>query len=66
MSDIATLFTEDPLKLTKENLDEIIAYYRNARAQFTAGVKSAGATKKMKDASSVTKITNLDDILGDL
>jgi hypothetical protein len=65
MSDIADLFTEDPLKLTKSNLDEIIAWYRNARNQFNAGAKSAGATKKMKDPAA-PKITNLDDLLGDL
>jgi len=65
MSDIAALFTEDPLKLTKSNIDEIIAWYRNARNQFNAGAKAAGSTKKMKAADG-PKITNLDDLLGDL
>jgi len=64
MSDIARLFAEDPLKLTKEDRAAIIARYREARAQFNLGVKSAGSTKKVK--AETPKITNLDDILGDI
>jgi len=67
MTDIAKLFTEDPLNLTKENIDEIIQYYRNARANFSSGEKSAGSTKKMKEASApgvkVAKL-DLDSLLG--
>lgn len=61
MSDIARLFAEDPLNLTKDNIDEIIGYYRNARANFNTGEKAAGSTKKMKEASAPgAKITTLD------
>jgi hypothetical protein len=61
MTDIARLFAEDPLNLTKENIDEIIAYYRTARANFNTGEKAAGSTKKMKEASAPgAKVTSLD------
>lgn len=62
MTDIARLFAEDPLNLTKDNIDEIIGYYRTARANFNAGEKAAGSTKKMKEIASgnTTKVTSLD------
>jgi hypothetical protein len=61
MTDIARLFAEDPLNLTKDNIDEIIAYYRTARANFNTGEKAAGSTKKMKEASAPgAKVTSLD------
>lgn len=61
MTDIARLFAEDPLSLTKEGIDEIITYYRTARANFNAGEKSAGSTKKLKEASAPgAKVTTLD------
>lgn len=61
MTDIARLFAEDPLKLTRENIDEIIGYYRTARANFNNGEKSAGSTKKLKEASAPgAKVTSLD------
>jgi len=61
MSDIARLFAEDPLSLTKENIDEIITYYRTARANFETGERAAGSTKKMKEASAPgAKVTTLD------
>ena len=64
MSDLAKLFSEDPLKLTKEDRAQIIAHYREARTQFNLGAKDAGAAKKLKGAAA-PKITNLDSILGD-
>lgn len=61
MTDIARLFAEDPLNLTKDNIDEIIAYYRTARNNFNLGEKAAGSTKKMKEASAPgAKVTTLD------
>ena len=45
---MAELFARDPLKHTRESIDEIIAYYRTARANFNLGEKSAGSTKKAK------------------
>lgn len=67
MTDIARLFAEDPLNLTKENIDEIIAYYRTARANFNTGEKAAGSTKKMKEASAPgakVQTLDLDKLLG--
>lgn len=55
MSDIAELFSRDPLKLTKEDIGEIISYYRQKRAQFNLGDKTAGSTKKMKTADPKVK-----------
>lgn len=61
MSDIARLFAEDPLNLTRENIDDIIAYYRTARANFNNGEKAAGSTKKLKEASAPqARVTSLD------
>lgn len=50
MSDMAELFARDPLNHTRESIDAIIAYYREARKNFILGEKSAGSTKKMKAA----------------
>ena len=83
MSDISELFQTDPLKLTSADfveewknktghrpLDQIIAYYREARAKFNLGEKAAGSTKKMvaKGSTSAEKIDakGLDDLLNDL
>lgn len=61
MTDIARLFAEDPLNLTKDNIDEIIKYYRTARANFNLGEKSAGSTKKLKaTGEAAPKVTTLD------
>lgn len=67
MTDIARLFAEDPLSLTRENIDEIISYYREARKNFNNGEKAAGSTKKLKAAgepkAKVEKL-DLDKLLG--
>ena len=60
MTDIARLFQLDPLNLTKADITEIIKYYRAASAQFTAGDKTAGATKKMKSNGTTVKEKKLD------
>lgn len=61
MSDMAELFARDPLKHTRESINEIIVYYRGARAAFNQGEKSAGSTKKAK-ASAGPKGPKLDAI----
>ena len=68
MTDMAELFARDPLKHTRESIDEIITYYRSARAAFALGEKSAGSTKKAK-AAPVPKgeklgSLDLDELLG--
>lgn len=47
MSDISDLFALDPLKLTRENIEAIIAHYRQARANFNLGAKQAGSAKAL-------------------
>lgn len=67
MTDIARLFAEDPLSLTRDNIDEIIKYYRTARANFNTGEKAAGSTKKMKAAGEPgpkVSTIDLDKLLG--
>ncbi len=68
MSEISELFQRDPLSLTKPDIDSIIAYYREARAKFNLGEKSAGSTKKMAKGEAGPKIDSkgLDDLLNDL
>lgn len=49
-NDIDRLMDLDPLSLSKQNLDSIIAYHRQARANFESGVKpkkEAGPTVKI-------------------
>lgn len=60
MSDIAAIFAKDPLELTNPDIEDIIKYYREKRAQFNLGDKTAGATKKIAGP----KITNVDELLG--
>lgn len=64
MTDISKLFSEDPLNLTKPDIDAIIAKYREARTGFELGDKTAGNTKKVKktDAPKEAQI-DLDDLL---
>lgn len=77
MSDLQDLFQTDPLLLTTKDFSDayeaktgakplatIIKVYREARAQFDLGAKSAGATKKV--AKGGDKIKDLGDLLSDL
>jgi hypothetical protein len=59
MTDIAELFARDPGQHTKESIDEIITYYRNARAQFVLGDTKAGKTTKPKGPAG-PKLGSLD------
>lgn len=63
MSDIQRIFDEDPLKLTRNDYEEVVAYYRSARQQFALGDKKAGKAPKKGNGD---KITDLDSILSDL
>ncbi len=66
MSDLSELFARDVLnsRLNDEELNLVIRRMRDARGQFNLGNKAAGNPKKLKEA--MPKITNLDEILGDL
>ncbi len=61
MSDLQRLFDEDPLRLTRKDYAEIVAYYRNARQQFMLGDKKAGKAPKKPGEK-----LDLDSILSDL
>lgn len=66
MSDISRLFQEDPLKLTQDDITAIVNRYREARAQFNLGDKTAGKTAKVKgEKPKVEKLktVDLDDLL---
>jgi hypothetical protein len=64
MTDIAELFARDPMKLTKEDIGEIVKEYRKMRGQFNLGNKSAGSTKpptvKQKETLDLAKALGLD------
>lgn len=67
MSDIQALFDKDPLSMTRDDLKEMAAYYRDRRNAFNLGDKQAGSTKKLKSSTTPSpKISNLDELLGDL
>lgn len=54
--DLDTLMAQDPLSLSTQDLDAIIAYQRRMRAQREAGIR----TKKPKDAApSKLDVTSL-------
>lgn len=66
MSDLSDLFARDPLSLTTTDIDTIITRYREARAQFNLGEKSAGSTKKMAKAKAPKETQiDLDELLND-
>lgn len=45
MTDIAELFSRDPLSLSDQDLQSIIERFRAARGQFNLGNMKAGSTK---------------------
>lgn len=58
MSDIAELFARDPLKLTKAEIKDIVAFNRANRAQFNLGnIKAGKAVSKPKVSA---KLAGLD------
>jgi len=60
MSDLQTLFDRDPLQLSEQDLDTIIAKLREQRANFKLGEKSAGSMKPKAPKKIVTKETQID------
>lgn len=45
MTDLSTLFSRNPLELTRDDLRTIIEAFRKSRHQFTLGNVKAGSTK---------------------
>jgi len=70
MTDIAELFARDPLELSAQDLDAIIARLREQRGQFNLGNARAGSmkpkTEKQKQALSLSDKLDLGNLLGDL
>ena len=60
MSDLSELFDRDPLKLSDQDIDKIIARIREAQAQYELGVKAAPVAPKPK------KSTKTESLLKDL
>lgn len=48
MSDLTELFSRDPLKYSKQDIQQIIAAYREKRKQFNAGGTLAGKASVVK------------------
>ncbi len=53
---IQEVFDLDPLNLTRENIDDVIEYYRTRRAQFKAGKMDAGATKLLTETIDLEEL----------
>lgn len=62
MTDLAELFARDPEHLTKSDIAELIAYYREARQEYVQGAKQAGNAKKLASGAlkPALKDLNLD------
>ncbi len=61
MTDIARLMAEDPLNLTRDDLTQMVAYFRGTRKQFNLGNLKAGSTKPPTEKQKAVK-----DLLGKL
>jgi len=63
MTDLAELFSRDPLKLTDDNIRSIIEEMRKSRHAFNAGNAKAGSTKpkteKQKTIASLAEKLNI-------
>lgn len=63
MSDITELFARDPLSLSEQDIDTIVAKFRESRKAFNLGNMKAGSTKPPTAAQK--KALELKDKLGD-
>jgi len=68
MSDLAQLFSTDPLSLSDQDLDKIIEYMRKSRHQFNLGDRKAKTTTKKspEEAKSLLAALDVKDVLGGL
>lgn len=68
MTDVAELFSRDPLSLTTQDLDAIIEHLRRGRTNFNLGQKDAGSMKPKTAKPKVEKVTGAAalDLLKDL
>lgn len=59
-STIAELFARDPLKHTRKDLEDIVAYFRSTRKDFKESGVRAKATKTLTAKEQEAKSTGLD------
>lgn len=59
MSDISELFSRDPLDLTDEDIDRIIAHYRESRHLFNTGLTTGGKKTSSNLTESQKEAKNL-------
>ena len=62
MSDLQKLFDTDPLQLTTQDIDTIIASFRAARANFNLTGQGAKVKKEKVGATKIESI-DLDDLM---
>jgi hypothetical protein len=55
MSDLDDLMNRDPLSLSAQDIDAIIAYHRNARAKKASGEKPTKTASASIDISDIAK-----------
>ena len=55
MSDLDELMSRDPLDLSAQDIDAIIAYHRNSRARKARGEKPEKIASASVDISAITK-----------
>lgn len=60
---IAELFERDPMKLSEQDLKDIIGYLREARSRFNLGDSKAGRVKPAAKPSTDAAKIEVDDLL---
>jgi hypothetical protein len=60
MSTVAELFARDPLKHTRKDVEEIVAYFRSTRKDFKEAGVRAKSTKTLTAKEQEAKSTGLD------
>jgi len=60
MSQVTDLFMKDPLKMTKEDLDAIIAHMRERRAAYKSNPAAVKATKTLTAAQKAVSGLNIE------
>lgn len=54
MSDILSLMQLDPFKCSKQDIAQIVKFYRERHAQYNLGSKTAGSIKPVAGKAAVT------------
>lgn len=60
--DMSELFRRDPLSYSKQDIEVIVARFRESRKQFDLGNKRAGSTKALTPAQK--KVEDMGNALG--